>query len=91
MIFIGIALVVAVGLALLISADAGSLAYNCEIEVRYAAFSGPHAVDGEGQEAIGRGATPLRVAWRKVGPDITVGESAENCVCQRMQGDVGIR
>ena len=54
-------------------------------------FRAAHAVDGKGKEAIGRSAAPLRVARREMGPDITVGESAENCICQCMQGDVGIR
>ena len=49
-----------------------------------------HAFAGEGEKAVGRGALPLRIARRKMQPDIAVGERAENGVDQRMQRDVGV-
>src|SRR5690242_18585525 len=72
-------------------ADTGSFANYGEIEVRDTPFSRPHAVDGKSKEAVRRGATPLWVAGREMDPDVTVGESAENCISQGMQGYIGIR
>src|SRR5262245_552011 len=72
-------------------ADARGFAYDCEIEMRDAAFAGAHAIDCKCKKTVGRRATPLRIARREMGSDIAVGKRAENCVGKGMQGDVGIR
>ena len=49
-----------------------------------------NALDGECEEAVGRGAAPLRIAGRKMRADVAVGERAEDRVGERMQRDVGV-
>ena len=57
---------------------------------RDAAAARLHALDREGEEAVGGRAAPLRIARRKMHADVAVGERAEDRVDQRMQRDVGI-
>ena len=49
-----------------------------------------YTLDRESQEAIGRGASPLRIARRKMRADIAVGQRAEKGIDQRMQPNVGV-
>ena len=70
--------------------DPRRLAHDGEIEMRDAAAARGDALDREGEEAVGRGAAPLRIAGRKMRADVAVGQRAEDGVGQRMQRDVGV-
>ena len=71
-------------------ADAGRLADHIDVEMGDAAFARAQALDREGEEAVGGGAAPLRIAGRKVHPDVAIGERAQYGVDQRMQRHVGV-
>ena len=71
-------------------ADAGRFADHIDVEMGDAAFARAQALDREGEEKIGGGAAPLRIAGRKVHPDVAIRERAQNGVDQRMQHHVGV-
>ena len=71
-------------------ADARRLAHDGDVEMGDAAAARAHALDREGEEAVGRGAAPLRIARRKMHADVAFGERAEDRVDQRMQRHVGV-
>ena len=47
--------------------------------------------DGMGQEPVGGGAAPLRVARREMGADVPIGQGAEERVGQGVQDHVAVR
>ena len=71
-------------------ADARRLADHGGVEMRDDAAAGAHALDREGEEAVRRGALPLRIARREMHADVAVGERAEDGVDQRMQHHIGV-
>ena len=72
-------------------ANARRFADDGHVEVRDHAAARAHALAGEREEPVGRGAAPLRIARRKMLADVALGERAEDGVDQRMQRHVGIR
>ena len=70
--------------------DLRGLAHDRDIEMAHHAAALLHALDREGEEAVGRGAAPFLVARRKMHADIAVGERAEDRVGERMQRHVGV-
>src|SRR5262249_33794609 len=71
-------------------ADSWRLAHDRRVEARDAAAARLHPLDREGEEAIGGGAAPLRIAGREMHPDVALAEGAEDRVDQSMQHHVGI-
>ena len=73
-----------------VRSNARRLAHNGHVEMRDHAGARAHALAGEGEKALGRGAAPLRIARRKVRADVAVGKRAEDGVDERVQRDVGV-
>jgi hypothetical protein len=69
---------------------AWELADNREIEMRNKATACPHPIDRENKKAVRRRAAPLRISWRKMRPNIAVGERAKDGVGEGMERNVGI-
>ena len=70
--------------------DARGLAHDVDIDMGDAAAARGEALEREGDEPVGRGAAPLRIARRKMHADVAVGERAEDGVGQRVQDHVGV-
>ena len=71
-------------------ADPRRLAHDGDVEMRDAPAACARALDREGEEPVGRGAAPVRIARREMHADIAVGERAQDGVDQRMEHDVGV-
>ena len=72
-------------------ADPRRLADDRHIKMGNHAGAGANALACERQETVRRSAAPLRIAGRKVHPDIALGERPQDRVHQRMQRNVRIR
>jgi len=59
--------------------------------MRDTATARPQALDREGKEPIRGGAAPLRIARRKVHPDVAVRERPQYGIDQGMEDYVGVR
>ena len=66
-------------------ADARGLAHDGDVEMGDAAAARVEALDREGEEPVGGGIAPLRIAGREMHADIAIGQRAEDGVGQRMQ------
>ena len=73
-----------------VRADARRLADHGDVEMGDASAARAHALDRKGEEPVGGGAAPLRIAGREVHADVAVGERAEDGVDQRVQHDIGV-
>src|SRR5260370_1452158 len=71
-------------------ADARRLAHDGDVEMGDAPIPRAHALDREGQEPIGGGATPLRIGRREMHADVAVGERSEDGVHEGLKNKVGV-
>ena len=71
-------------------ADARRLADQREIEMHDAPAGRCQQLDGVAQEAVGRGAAPLRIGRREMLADVAGADRAQHRVGQRMQRHVGV-
>ena len=59
-------------------ADARRLADHGDVEMSDTPAASAQAVDREGEELVGGGTAPLRIAGRKMHADVAVGERPED-------------
>src|SRR4051794_25698729 len=70
--------------------DPRAFADDINVEMRDAAAARLQSLDREGDKAVGRRATPARIAGREMRANVAVGQRAENGIDHGMQDDVGV-
>ena len=70
--------------------DTWSLAHNGDVEMRDAPAACAYPLDRETEETIRGCATPLRIARRKVNPDVPLRKRSENGIDNGVQHNIGV-